>query len=78
MFRDRLLAPNGCFRSNFAVLAHNVDSEVTHRASLASLKKLSSKSNYDGPGRLLAYQSKTIYGKRGLLLSRAQDPTIRI
>ena len=30
------------------MLAHNVDSEVTHRASLASLKKLSSKSNYGG------------------------------
>ena len=33
------------------MLAHNVDSDMihmTHRASLASLKKLSSKSNYGG------------------------------
>ena len=63
------------------MLAHNVDSDMihmTHRASLASLKKLSSESNYGGPGRLLAYESKTIYGKGGLLLSRAQDPTVRI
>ena len=48
MFRDRLLAPNGRFRSNFAVLAHNECSYMTHRASLASLKKLSSESNYGG------------------------------
>ena len=30
------------------MLAHNVDSYMTHRASPASLKKLSSESNYGG------------------------------
>ena len=30
------------------MLAHNVDSDMTHRASLASLKKLSSESNNVG------------------------------
>ena len=60
MFRDRLLAPNGRFRSNFAVLAHNVDSDmihITHRASLASLKKLSSESNYGGKKILVCHEA---------------------
>ena len=39
---------NGRIRSNFAVLAHNVDSGMTHRASLASLKKPSSENNNGG------------------------------
>ena len=30
------------------MLAHNVDSDMTHRASPASLNKLSSESNYGG------------------------------
>ena len=63
------------------MLAHKVDSDMihmTHRASLASLKKLSSESNYGDMEIWQALLIKHIYGKSGLLLSRAQDPTIRI
>ena len=42
----------------------------------ASLKKLSSESNNATSGKAGPDQSKTIYGKRGLVLQRAQDLTI--
>ena len=51
---------------------------MAQRASRAFFKNLSSKSNYGGVGGLRAYSSKTLCGKRGLLLSRAQDWNIRI
>ena len=48
------------------------------QSSPASLKQLSSKSNNECREKAGPDQSKTIYGKWRLLLSRAQDPHIRI
>ena len=60
------------------MLAHNVDSEVTHRALLIFYRSSSSESHNGGVGIWPASWSKTMYGKEGLQMRRAQDPSVRI
>ena len=78
MVRGRLTRHLGSFTSKCGVLTHNVEKPMTRRASLSSFKNTSSKSNNAPREKAGPVQSKTIYGKRGVLSRRAQDLSIRI
>ena len=78
MVRGRLTRHFGSFTSKCGVLTHNVEKPMTRRASLSSFKNSSSESNNAHREKAGPVQSKTIDGKRGLLLSRAPDLSIRI